>query len=160
MMVSAKKEIHCHYLYFTTWDVSSSAPLFPLCTHPFKNVVSTLWRTCLLYKTWTQMYNGEHKTWWMHKSFMPARGQSVRPLRRCASDSVWNVSELCCRGDVCLQESKELGEQLCASQQRLQSLLRELEETQHHCEALARELDATKQHIKEKVEAKHNFLRM
>lgn len=92
---------------------------------------------------------------------MPApASQSVRPLRRCASDSILNESELCCHGDVCLQESKELSEQLCACQQRLQSLLRELEETQHHCEALARELDATKLHITEKVEAKHNFLRM
>lgn len=92
---------------------------------------------------------------------MPApASQSVRPLRRCALDSVWNESELCCRGDVCLQESKDLSKQLCACQQTLQTLQRELEETQRHGEALARELDATKLHIKEKVEAKHNFLRM
>lgn len=101
MKISAKKEIPYHYLYFTTWDVSSLIPWFLLCTHPFKNIVSTLWRTCLLYKTWTQMYNGEHKTWWVHKSLKPApASQSVRPLRRCASEPDWNKSELCCRGDV------------------------------------------------------------
>lgn len=66
-------------------------------------------------------------------------------------------------GDVCifvsvmLQESQEVGQQLCACQQKLQSLLKELEETQQHCETLIRDLDTSKLHSKEKVKPKHNF---
>lgn len=52
---------------------------------------------------------------------------------------------------LCLQESRELGEQLSVSQQRLHNLQRELEETQQRCEALTKELDASKLHFEEKV---------
>ncbi|XP_075877084.1 coiled-coil domain-containing protein 18 isoform X2 [Nelusetta ayraudi] len=48
------------------------------------------------------------------------------------------------------KESRELGEQLSVSQQRLHNLQRELEEMQRRCEALTKELDASKLHFEEK----------
>lgn len=40
------------------------------------------------------------------------------------------------------------------SQQKLQTVMKDLEETQHHCEALTQQLDAVKLQIKEKVKSK------
>lgn len=56
------------------------------------------------------------------------------------------------------KESHELGQQLLVCQQKLQTLLQELEETQHHCDALTRELDATKLQMKEKVKSNNRLI--
>lgn len=52
---------------------------------------------------------------------------------------------------LCCQESQEL----FACKQKLQKVLKELEETQGHCEGLTRELDAAKLQTKETVSSKH-----
>lgn len=39
------------------------------------------------------------------------------------------------------------------SQQQLQTVVKDLEETQHHCEALTQQLDAVRLQIKEKVKS-------
>uniref|UniRef100_A0A8D3A116 Coiled-coil domain containing 18 n=1 Tax=Scophthalmus maximus TaxID=52904 RepID=A0A8D3A116_SCOMX len=49
-----------------------------------------------------------------------------------------------------MKESQELSQRLCVCQQKVQTVLQELEETRLHCEALTRELDATKLQTKEK----------
>ncbi|XP_060899410.1 coiled-coil domain-containing protein 18 [Labrus mixtus] len=49
-----------------------------------------------------------------------------------------------------LKESQQLTQQLSTSQQKLQTVLQELEETRCVCEALSRELDATKLQNKDK----------
>ncbi|KAM6989144.1 coiled-coil domain-containing protein 18 [Tautogolabrus adspersus] len=49
-----------------------------------------------------------------------------------------------------MKESQELTQQLSASQQKLQTVLQELEETRCVCEALSRELEATKLQNKDK----------
>ncbi|XP_022610747.1 coiled-coil domain-containing protein 18 [Seriola dumerili] len=48
-----------------------------------------------------------------------------------------------------IKESQQLHQQLRVCQQRLQTVLQELEETQHHCEALTREIDTAKLQTKE-----------
>ncbi|XP_053185559.1 coiled-coil domain-containing protein 18 [Scomber japonicus] len=48
------------------------------------------------------------------------------------------------------KESQDLSQQLRVCQQKLQTLLQELEENRHHCDALTRELDDTKLQTKEK----------
>lgn len=58
-----------------------------------------------------------------------------------------------------LKDSKEFSQQLHVCQQKVQTLLQELEETQCHCDALTRELDATKMQMKDKVKSEcHRIL--
>lgn len=47
---------------------------------------------------------------------------------------------------------------MCACQQKLEHLLKELEEAQNRCEALTRQLDSHKLHSKETVKGKTSFI--
>lgn len=56
----------------------------------------------------------------------------------------------------CLCLSGQEAHRVCACQQKLEHLLKELEQSQNSCEVLTRQLDSTKLHSKEMVKKKSN----
>lgn len=64
--------------------------------------------------------------------------------------------EYICFSDlVCLCALRQEAHRACACQQKLERLLKDLEETQNCCEALTRQLDSTKLQSKETVTKQH-----